>query len=627
MVASRMRFSSKQALQLVALTKQLFALALLSFYFVSTGWGQLSPGDLAQDHAHLEGLSNCTQCHTLGDKVSSQKCLDCHKEIKALVDARKGYHASREVKSKDCFACHSEHHGRKFDMIHFDDKKFDHDLTGYKLTGAHKKKECRDCHKPDFIDDREIKKRKDTYLGMGTECLNCHADYHQKTLGKDCASCHTTEAFSPAEKFDHSKTDFALSGKHVDVDCAKCHKKEVRNGEDFQQFASVAFTNCNSCHDDAHSGNLGNNCKQCHTDAGWEVLTSLRRFNHNQTGFPLKGKHQQVDCFKCHAPAQTARTVFQDQLGIGTAECTKCHEDVHKGRFGSNCAECHNEKSFRFSGDPDKFDHNLTDFPLAGKHNSVDCAKCHTSGHFTDPLPFANCTDCHEDYHKGAFTEGKKVKDCAECHQVEGFSPSTFDFDQHASTDFPLEGAHVATPCIVCHVTDTQEWSFTNLGTNCIDCHEDVHAGEMDTKWYPEHACKNCHVTDSWTTGLVFDHSQTDFALEGAHARAQCSECHKKDVQTPHGRFRNMATDCASCHENVHGRQFEQQGVTDCRRCHGFEAWDNKLFDHNKTDFPLEGKHAEVACAECHKPKFIDGAERTEYKIQKFECMDCHGEK
>jgi len=606
--------------------KWVCAFLVLNVLLIGRSVGQLSPGDLAQPHAHLEGLSNCTQCHSLGDKVSSQKCMDCHKEIKALVDARRGYHSSREVRNKECFSCHSDHHGRRFDMLHFDEDNFNHDLTGFELTGAHKETDCRECHKPDLIADREIRKRKDTWLGMGTDCLDCHDDYHQKTLGTDCASCHTTEAFAPATKFDHDDTDFALKGKHIDVDCAECHKKEIRNGEDFQHFANVAFTNCNSCHDDAHQGNLGNNCKQCHTEAGWDVLTGLKHFNHNSTGFPLKGKHQRVDCFKCHKTYVAATTVFQDQLGIGTSECAKCHEDVHEGHFGSNCAECHNEKSFKFSGDPDKFDHSLTDFPLEGKHISVDCAKCHTSGHYTDPLPFANCTDCHEDYHEGAFTEGIKIRDCSECHTVDGFSPSTFEFEQHAATDFPLEGAHMATPCIACHLSDTEEWSFVNLGTNCIDCHEDVHEGELDTRWYPDKQCQNCHITDSWTSGLVFDHAQTDFALEGAHARTNCSECHLKEEPTPHGRFRNMEVTCSACHDNVHGSQFEQQGITDCARCHGFEAWDSSQFDHSKTKFPLEGKHADVDCAECHKEKLIDGELRVEYKIRKFECIDCHGD-
>ncbi|HSG67212.1 MAG TPA: cytochrome c3 family protein, partial [Bacteroidales bacterium] len=83
-------------------------------------YSQLSPGDLAAVHAHLEGTTNCTQCHVLGDKVSNEKCLDCHREIKARIDQNKGYHSSGEVSGKDCFECHNDHHGRNFQIIRFD---------------------------------------------------------------------------------------------------------------------------------------------------------------------------------------------------------------------------------------------------------------------------------------------------------------------------------------------------------------------------------------------------------------------------------------------------------------------------------------------------------------------------
>ncbi|MCB0518288.1 MAG: hypothetical protein KDD27_05085, partial [Saprospiraceae bacterium] len=175
--------------------KVMGAISFLLFILISSvATAQLSPGDLSSPHAHLEGIANCTQCHTLGDKVSNDKCLECHKEIKSRMDGRAGYHYSKEVKGKDCFACHSDHHGRHFDMVHFDEEKFDHGLAGYKLTGAHQKIDCRDCHRPDYVEDRILKKRAETFLGLKTACINCHEDYHQKTLDNDCAKCHSTDA-------------------------------------------------------------------------------------------------------------------------------------------------------------------------------------------------------------------------------------------------------------------------------------------------------------------------------------------------------------------------------------------------------------------------------------------------
>ena len=159
---------------------------------------QLSPGDLADVHAQLEGISKCTQCHILGDKVSNDKCLQCHAELKLQVSAGKGYHASVQVKGKQCASCHNDHHGRKFQIIKFTRESFDHNLTGFRLLGAHAKKLCADCHKQSFITSPAIKNKKYTFLGLGNSCVNCHADYHQNALSRSCDNCHGMDAFKPA---------------------------------------------------------------------------------------------------------------------------------------------------------------------------------------------------------------------------------------------------------------------------------------------------------------------------------------------------------------------------------------------------------------------------------------------
>lgn len=598
-------------------------LSIVLLLFAFKAQGQLSPGDLAKEHADLEGMFNCTKCHELGEKVSNTKCLDCHKKLKRRVDKREGFHASREVKGKDCASCHSEHHGRKFELIRFDKDAFNHKLTGYELTGKHKTTDCRECHKPDYIADKELKKIKKTFLGLKTECLTCHDDYHQKTLPKDCASCHNTESFEPAANFDHNETDFPLGGKHKDVECVDCHKKETRNGEDFQEFANVPFQSCNTCHDDVHKHNLGTRCNECHTDRGFTKFVGDRKFNHARTHFPLKGKHKQVKCSECHFMEVTPDALFQDRLGIATNNCVACHEDVHEGKLGSKCTECHSEKTFRVGGSLKKFDHNLTGFELVGKHETVDCKKCHTAS-YTEPLPHNECAACHKDYHEGQFAENGKSADCKECHTEKGFKGSLFSISDHSKTDFPLEGAHMATPCFVCHIQDNDEhWSFRGIGERCVDCHDDIHKGEIDTKYYPNQTCDNCHVSTAWQDNH-FDHSSTRFELSGSHAGQKCQACHVPDVEHKYGKFADLSMDCASCHEDKHEGQFEVKGVTGCTRCHGFESWDASNFNHNNTAFKLEGKHAEVACAECHKKKIAGGKIFVQYKFQSFECVVCH---
>ena len=292
-------------------------------------FAQLSPGDLSRAHEHLEGLSNCTKCHVLGEKVTNEKCLDCHSEIKNLISEKNGYHASSEVQGKDCFACHSEHHGKSFQLTRFDQEHFDHRLTGYQLEGKHGQIECKDCHKPDFIKQKITQKKEaGTFLGLGIKCLSCHEDYHQHTLSTECASCHGFDSFKPTAKFDHQSTEFPLQGKHEDVSCEKCHVIEQRDGKKFQQFADVAFDNCTACHKDVHDNKFGQDCQQCHSLESFHQVAQLDHFNHDRTGFPLEGKHENLDCKKCHKQSYTATIAHQ--------RCADCHDDYHQEQFHSS---------------------------------------------------------------------------------------------------------------------------------------------------------------------------------------------------------------------------------------------------------------------------------------------------
>jgi hypothetical protein len=197
-------------------------------------------------------------------------------------------------------------------------------------------------------------------------------------------------------------------------------------------------------------------------------------------------------------------------------------------------------------------------------------------------------------------------------------------------TSFPLEGAHIATPCFACHLSDKEErWVFRNIGERCVDCHEDVHEGYIAAEFYPEQDCEQCHINDTWLS-ITFDHNQTEFELLGKHADVACMDCHGVDEATATNRYEgfvNTPNQCAECHaeDNTHADQFVQNDITDCARCHGNDAWEIVDFNHDNTAFKLEGAHETVACAECHKPyEAIEGQIIIQYKFNSFECIDCH---
>ncbi|MEI7706515.1 MAG: cytochrome c3 family protein, partial [Deltaproteobacteria bacterium] len=75
----------------------------------------VSPGELSRAHEKLEGLQNCTKCHQAGQQFSAEKCLECHKELRASISAGKGFHGRSS--EKKCETCHHEHQGRGFALV------------------------------------------------------------------------------------------------------------------------------------------------------------------------------------------------------------------------------------------------------------------------------------------------------------------------------------------------------------------------------------------------------------------------------------------------------------------------------------------------------------------------------
>jgi hypothetical protein len=505
---------------------------------------QISPGDLTKAHSYLEGMSNCTKCHELGEQVTNSKCMDCHSEIKKMVSQGKGYHSSSGVKDKNCFDCHSEHNGRNFKIINFNPNSFDHKKAGYELTGSHTSVKCNDCHQAKYISTHLSKKKKETYLGLSTECRTCHEDIHQPKLGTDCSSCHTTEKFKPAEKFNHNKARFALTGSHQKVECNKCHPVEIKNDKKIQKFKGVSFSSCKSCHNDTHKGKFGNKCESCHNTSSFHNIAQ-GTFDHNKTNFPLIGKHKLTSCNNCHKTNLTVKLKHD--------KCLDCHTDYHKGDFvvanlNRDCSECHSEDGFK----PASFTiekHNLAKFSLTGAHLAVTCQNCHykeESWHFRN---IGNeCIECHKNVHGNELTPKFLPENkCNFCHVTENWKSINFN---HSTTDFVLTGKHQNVSCGKCHTIvaeDGKVFQFASSKSDCVSCHKDIHCGQFN--YQVKSDCLRCHSFDNWKPEK-FDHEKTKFSLSGAHSKLLCSQCHKLTVVEGNTfvKYRLEDFKCASCH-------------------------------------------------------------------------------
>ncbi|HET9063633.1 MAG TPA: cytochrome c3 family protein [Candidatus Binatia bacterium] len=411
------------------------------------------PGPVVAAHADIE--KNCRKCHEpFRQQAERGLCLECHDDVRADVEGRRGFHGRVPAAERaECRHCHTEHAGRRAEIVRLDRDAFDHATTDFALVGAHGRVECKDCHQ-----------RGEKLRNAPSACNECHVedDPHRGTLGAECAACHDATSWA-STRFDHDDTGFRLIGAHAVTSCASCHPDQHYDGTP---------TTCADCHriDDVHRGRRGSKCTDCHGVVSW----GRPKFDHDErTEFPLRGRHADASCESCHTG-----TRLDDPL---PRDCQGCHaaEDPHREQLGTRCETCHGETGWR---DAVRFDHDLSRFPLVGMHGVVPCEQCHLTPAYAD-APTA-CVDCHEKDDAHGKTLGRA---CGTCHNPAGWPLWRFDHDRE--TDFMLDGAHEGLACKGCHVRPPADGEA--METSCVSCHraDDVHRGAYGSD------CARCHST------------------------------------------------------------------------------------------------------------------------------------
>jgi hypothetical protein len=314
------------------------------------------------------------------------------------------------------------------------------------------------------------------------------------------------------------------------------------------------------------------------------------------------------------------------------AQCVVCHKEVGQdlktraGFHGRNkadatCRSCHTDHKGRQARivpfDPKRFDHRQTDYLLKAKHIDVPCEKCHVAGKKYWQAA-TDCLSCHkkDDMHKGGV--GPK---CADCHRETGWKDT--DFDHGKKTHFALEDKHARLKCDDCHANGR----YKDTPKTCIGCHkkDDDHKGQFGAK------CETCHSAKTWKD-ISFNHdTDTHYVLRGKHRKADCTSCHTGPLYK-----QKLPEQCWDCHKK--DDKHKDTLGHDCASCHSESGWkDPPRFDHDKTRFPLLGKHLKTECKACHKSAVFKEAATDciacHKKDDKHEgklgtaCADCHGEK
>ena len=545
----------------------------------------------------------CTDCHVNNNyTLNNTACVSCH--LKDFQGTTNPSHATSNF-PQTCEQCHT--------TSNWTDAKFNHDSTGFSLTGLHTvpPRACTDCHV------------NNNYNLNSTACVSCHLkDFQGATnpnhatsnFPQTCEQCHTTSNWTDAN-FNHDSTGFSLTGLHTVPPraCTDCH---VNNNY------TLNNTACVSCHlkdfqgttNPNHvAGGFSQTCNTCHTTAGWSPAT----FDHNSVNFPLTGAHTVPPrvCADCHA---------NNNYNLTTNTCVSCHLKDFQGTtnpnhvaggFAQTCDICHNTAAWQ----PATFDHSQSGFPLTGSHMVPprQCADCHVNNNYN--ITVTTCISCHQTDFNNATSPVPHTgfpTTCQQCHDTVQWTDAKFD---HSTTGFILTGLHTVPPrtCTDCHVNN----NYNLTSGACVSCHLKDFQGTTNpnhvTANFPQ-TCDQCHSTSTWLNA-TFNHDSTGFPLTGLHTvppRA-CTDCHVNN------NYSLNSTACITCHLKDYQGTTNPNHVTanfpqTCDQCHSTSTWLSATFNHDSTGFPLTGLHTVPprACTDCHV--------NNNYSLNSTACITCH---
>ena len=297
------------------------------------------------DHAQRTGFP-------LAGKHDGLPCRKCHAGLSAedVPIARKV--VDFQGASAACVTCHKDQHKGEYgplcDACHrpvtFKAAGFAHPKAPEFFAGCHQGVTCVKCHvRPPGQGARPVATGAPAGGGRSSAaagrndgkaivplmaCSACHEDVHLGQVGASCNRCHAVEAarFAPA-RFSHGATRFPLTGKHLALQCVKCHPSETRAfpaGQGTAKRLVPTSSECEGCHKDPHLGQADRRCATCHSTASFTVATYAHPGQEYLFGVAT---HDRLPCGSCHKTETR-----QYPAGFGTALRLK---------VGRACKDCH----------------------------------------------------------------------------------------------------------------------------------------------------------------------------------------------------------------------------------------------------------------------------------------------
>ena len=334
-------------------------------------------------------------------------------------------------------------------------------------------------------------------------------------------------------------------------------------------------------------------------------MRAVPEFDHNKTGYPLRGIHQNVKCTQCHI-----KPVFSNV----SKNCADCHADIHRRQMGPDCAQCHTVKGWNIAVQQMKDHQNR--FPLLGAHAAIQCDQCHTqlatgifyglstqcdSCHFKD---WQNTTNPPHPSAGPAFASSN----CQGCHNFDSWLNAKFD---HTTTGFPLTAGHANVPCTSCHINNNYNLQIAPTDCGNAGCHLTTWQ-QTNSPPHPQAGPPSpSPIARSATTPLHGPPLPLTIAsLVFLSPRATPTSPVPVATSTTTTISQIAPTDCGNAGRHLttwqqtnnppHPQSGTPFAAANCSQCHNTTSWTTATFNHSVTGFPLTGAHATTPCALCH---------------------------
>jgi len=245
--------------------------------------------------------------------------------------------------------------------------------------------------------------------------------------------------------------------------CWKCHKNDTHAG------LAEGAVNCEDCHG---PGSLAVN--DLHEEKG-RMACNYRTFI--AIGKLSKAK-QSAMCLDCHSQRADfgLHNWNASAHNLGGVSCIDCHNIHHggdlkpkKSEIAALCYGCHKDVQAAFMLP--------THHPLP--EGKVTCTDCHNPHGTPNPGPMLvretvkeTCTRCHaEKEGPFIFEHADLMEDCTICHM------------SHGSQNDWLLTVRQPFLCKQCHTQHqlTDVSSFDRFGTNCTNCHSQIHGSDLES--------------------------------------------------------------------------------------------------------------------------------------------------